>query len=521
MTNHREFIFFKWVRLLSIAVLCIGIAFRVTNIDKKVYWHDETYTSLRISGYTMTEFAQGAYANRDKSIKYLQTFQRFKPGSQLKDTIQSLAVEDSQHPPLYYTLLRFWVKLFGNNVTVIRSLSILFSLLAFPCLYWLCLELFQSSLVAWIAIALLAVSPMHVLFAQEARQYALWTVTILGSSAAFLRAIRLKIKWSWTIYAGTLATSFYTFFLSGLVAVGHGIYVFVTEKYKLSKTAIAYLLSSGLGLLIFTPWIFSLIHNYSMFQMTTGWTNNALPAIVFGRRWLLNLGHIFFDLGLEKDLEFIFIHFILLCSIVYAFYFLVRHAPFRVWLFVIILMAATTLPLLLPDLIKGGQRSIVARYLFPGYISVQLAVAYLLSQKISTSKLLSRSIWQAIATLLILGGIISCSLSSQADTWWIKEISQKNPQVAAVLNQANNPLVISTNGCINNGNLLSLSYLLEPRVRLRLVDIAPLAEIPQNPGDTFIYGDCTEPVRDSITRQEGYELEPILPLLWRLKSAVK
>lgn len=517
MAKYRK-VHFKLMHLLFIAILGIGIVFRVINIEEKVYWHDEAYTSLRISGYTMKEFAQGAYANREKSIKYLQTFQRFKPGSQLKDTIRSLAVEDSQHPPLYYILLRYWVKLFGNSITAIRSLSILFGLLAFPCLYWLCLELFQSSFGAWVAIALFAVSPVHVLFAQEARQYALWTVTILAASAALLRAMRLNTKWNWAIYAIALATSFYTFFLSGLVAVGHGIYVFVTEKYRLSKRAIAYLLASGLGLLIFAPWILSLINNYTMFQMTTGWTNNSLPAVIFMRRWLFNLGHIFFDFGLETDEKFIALYIILLALIIYAFYFSIRHAPVRVWLFVITLIGATTLPLLLPDLIKGGQRSIVARYLFPSYIGVQLAVAYLLSYKISQTKLLTRKIWQAIATLLILAGIISCSISSPANTWWIKEISQRNPQVAALLNQANNPLVISTNGCINNGNLLSLSYLLEPKVRLRLVDIAPLAQIPQNSGDTFIYGDCTEPVRDSITQKKDYELKLILPDLWQLKS---
>lgn len=516
MEKSRNFKF-KWLRLLFIILLCIGIALRVTNIDKKVYWHDEAYTSLRVAGYTMQEFVRGVSARRDGSIKYLQTFQNFKPGSQLKDTVHSLAVEDSQHPPLYYVLLRYWVKIFGNNITTIRSLSIFFSFLTFPCLYWLCLELFQSPLIAWIAIALLAVSPVHVLFAQEARQYALWTVTILGSSAALLRAVRLNKIQIWIVYAFALATSFYTFFLSGLVAIGHGIYLFIMEKFRLSKIAIAYLLSSGLSLLLFTPWILSLIQNYSMFQMTTGWTNNALPADIFSRRWLLNIGHVFFDLGLDKDSDFLIVYFLLLVLIVYAFYFTIRHAPLRIWLFIITLMAATTLPLLIPDLIKGGQRSIVPRYLFPCYMSIQLAVAYLLSQKISQSRLLSRRIWQAIASLLILAGVISCTLSSQANTWWIKEISYSNPQVASFLNKANNPLIVSSSGCINNGNLLSLSYLLEPKVRLRLVDIAPLKEIPQHSGDVFVYGDCTEPVRDSLIKKQ-YTVEPILPYLWQVKS---
>lgn len=44
--------------------------------------------------------------------------------------------------------------------------------------------------------ALIAVSPFHVLYAQEAREYSLWTVTILLSSAALLRAMRVKTKLS-------------------------------------------------------------------------------------------------------------------------------------------------------------------------------------------------------------------------------------------------------------------------------------------------------------------------------------
>ena len=35
--------------------LVVGVFFRFANLDAKVYWHDETYTSLRISGYTVNE----------------------------------------------------------------------------------------------------------------------------------------------------------------------------------------------------------------------------------------------------------------------------------------------------------------------------------------------------------------------------------------------------------------------------------------------------------------------------------
>ncbi|TAH23711.1 MAG: hypothetical protein EAZ10_12665, partial [Oscillatoriales cyanobacterium] len=45
----------KWLRFLIIAVLAIGILFRFVNLDRKFYWIDENYTSLRVSGYTEAE----------------------------------------------------------------------------------------------------------------------------------------------------------------------------------------------------------------------------------------------------------------------------------------------------------------------------------------------------------------------------------------------------------------------------------------------------------------------------------
>lgn len=83
---------------------------------------------------------------------------------------------------MYFVMVKQWVQWFGNSITITRSFSALVSLLAFPLIYLLCQELFNSSVIGWIAVSLLAVSPLHILYAQEARSYSLWTVTILLSS---------------------------------------------------------------------------------------------------------------------------------------------------------------------------------------------------------------------------------------------------------------------------------------------------------------------------------------------------
>jgi uncharacterized membrane protein len=162
-----------------------------------------------------------------------------------------------------------------------RTLPALFSLLALPCIYWLCLELFESSLTGWVAVALLAISPFQVLYAQESREYSLWTVTILASSLALLRARRRQTKASWFIYAVTLTLSLYTFLFSALVALGHGIYIVAIERFRLTKVLISYLLALLAGMLLFSPWLIVFITNWGQFQHAQGWINIGESSIVY------------------------------------------------------------------------------------------------------------------------------------------------------------------------------------------------------------------------------------------------
>ena len=187
----------KWVRFLIRVILVMGIFFRFANLENKVYWIDEGYTSGRISGYTESEFIQEFGCGQIKEIKSLQKYQRINAEKTVFDTVKGWALEESQLTPLYFVAARFWVKLFGDSIAVTRSLSAVFSVLALPCMYWLCLELFESSVTAWLAVAIIAVSPFQIVYAQEARPYSLFVMLILLSSAVLLRGMRLKTNSSW------------------------------------------------------------------------------------------------------------------------------------------------------------------------------------------------------------------------------------------------------------------------------------------------------------------------------------
>ena len=494
----------SWLRFLIIFLLTMGVLFRFFNLDGKVYWHDETYTSLRISGYTITEVKQQIFNNRVIAGESFAHFQGANQQKNLNDTIMTLAKEDSHHPPLYYIIARLWMEIFGNSVTAIRSLSVFISLLVFPCVYWLCRELFNVPLsVPGVAIALMAISPIHLVYAQEAQEYILWLVTILLSSASLLRAMRLESQDKdelvkerqrpdlfaiWSIYAVTLAISLYTFLWSGFVAVAHGIYVMSIAKFKLTGTVRTYLLASLVGFLAFMPWITIVMGDFFQFLISADkiTTQSSLrPIFPF---LLMQLSRIFFDIDLSLDNPLGYLITPLVLTLVgYSIYFLCRTTNYKVWLFIIILIVGPALPLILPDLIAGGIRSSSEPYLIPSYLGIQVAVAYLLATQLYNGNVSRRSIWHIIMALVIICGLISYKVSSQAETWWNKGMSYGNPQVAQIINQTTRPLLISDALGDNYGNVFSLSYLLEPKVRFLLVNNQKIPKIPDGFADVFLF----------------------------------
>jgi uncharacterized membrane protein len=507
----------SWLRFLIIFLLAMGILFRFFNLDGKVYSHDETYTSLRISGYTINEAKQQLFNNRVIAGESFAQFQGANREKSLNDTIMTLAKEDSYHPPLYYIIARLWMEIFGNSVAAIRSLSACISLLVFPCVYWLCRELFNVPLsVPGVAIALMAISPIHLVYAQEAQEYILWLVTILLSSASLLRAMRLESQDKndlvkqrqrpdlfalWSIYAVTLAISLYTFLWSAFVAVAHGIYVIITAKFKLTETVRTYLLASLVGFLAFMPWITIVIGDFFQFLISAEKTttqSSLIPIIPF---LLMQLSRIFFDIGLNSENSFTYlITPIFLILVGYSIYFVCQTTNYKIWFFLITLIVVPALPLILPNLFTGGIQTFTEPYFIPSYLGIQVSVAYLLATQLYNGSVARRSIWHIIMALVIICGLISSKASSQAETWWNKDMNYGNPQVAQIINQSNRPLLISDALGNNYGNVFSLSYILEPKVRFLLVNNQKTPKIPDGFTDVFLLNP-SETWRETIEKK--------------------
>ena len=113
----------------------------------------------------------------------------------LPDLIRATAQDI--HPPGYYALLHLWLGL-GPGAWIARSLSAFLGIISVAAIY----QLGKSALGQGAGLAtalLLAVSPLHIWYAQETRMYALVTLLALLGSYALWRAIvgsRPAVAWA-------------------------------------------------------------------------------------------------------------------------------------------------------------------------------------------------------------------------------------------------------------------------------------------------------------------------------------
>ncbi len=90
---------------------------------------------------------------------------------------------ESTNPPLYYLILHFWIKIFGTSEVALRSLSVIPSVMTIPLFFSFARRLI-SERGALLATAILAFSPFHIAYAQEARTFALLACLLLLSSSS-------------------------------------------------------------------------------------------------------------------------------------------------------------------------------------------------------------------------------------------------------------------------------------------------------------------------------------------------
>jgi 4-amino-4-deoxy-L-arabinose transferase-like glycosyltransferase len=227
-------------RLAAIGLLVLlalaALALRLYRLDGQSLWYDEGFSVF---------------------------LARMDPGEIVARTAADI------QPPLYYLLLHGWMQFFGDSEWAVRSLSVLWAVLAVPLIYALALELFHSRLAGMLAALLLVVSPLHLWYGQEARMYSLLTFLCLLSGTLLLLAMRAK-GWAWAAllwlaYTLVNVAAVYTHYFAFFVLAFQAAYLFLVawSGHFRHWRLLAGGLAAGLAtVLAYLPWLPHLLARY-------------------------------------------------------------------------------------------------------------------------------------------------------------------------------------------------------------------------------------------------------------------
>lgn len=461
-----------------VAVLVgLGIFFRVVNLGEPVYWVDEVATSMRVSGYTQAEVTAQVATGEALTVEDLQKFQTIRCDRPPNDLLRVLS-KSPEHAPLYFMLARFWAERFGTSVVAMRSLSVICSILTLPAMYGLGRSLFSDrtskagALVGQTAMALLAISPFFVAYAQEARPYSLWVCLLLLSGQWLWRALQTNRLRHWVCYGLLLIPTLYTSILSILVVLGQGLAVLVFQTKRWWNYAIA----TGLALLTMLPWVWIILSQWETLQSNTRWMYLPLPVWEIFGAWLYGLAVVFFDVPIAIDRPVVLVLQIIIAAVTlsllgYAVYYLVRHAPRSVWSYVLAGALAVPTVLFLGDLVRNGQASASPRYMMPTFLGILMALAYWFSHGLLAKRKRQNLI---VIGLLLSIGLVSCVFGLTETSPYQKSRSLSNAVITALINQAAAPQVITIPHYIQDS--MSLSYDLNSDVSLYILPSPDFSE---------------------------------------------
>jgi uncharacterized membrane protein len=239
---------------LLTAILILGLALRLIYCWNLPLSGDESISVLQAAGKAL-DYPKSIPLS-PTPVQQLQTLLQYSPDRGVSDVLQSME-KTGMHPPFYYLLLHFVLKYVGNEVLLLRILSVVFSVLSIGMIFLIGKKLACRPGALWAA-ALLAVSAYGVHFALMIRPYPM--AMFLSLFSFWLILIYLEStckKEALFAYAGFVLTA-----LIGLYSIYPFGFVFlfllaflVLYKPNQMKNWLAAGVAGCLAVLLYLPWL--------------------------------------------------------------------------------------------------------------------------------------------------------------------------------------------------------------------------------------------------------------------------
>ncbi len=243
--------------LLILAIILLAFAARFIHLGGDSFWFDEVFT----------------LDTARQSLGHV------------------LAGQDINNPPGFHLLAFFSVQVWGTSEYALRLVSAVAGTLTVPLMFVVGSLLSNRRVGLWAAL-LLAVSPFHVRYSQEARAYAVQAALTTASAACLLLAIARRKRW-WIGFGIATASNAYVQFGSFVVLAGQIAFVgLLATTHRLLKqwtirrsveVAVGLALGSVVALILYSPWIGPALQGVAA-NMGSGAANGAWSNVSIGDR---------------------------------------------------------------------------------------------------------------------------------------------------------------------------------------------------------------------------------------------
>ncbi len=353
--------------------------------------------------------------------------------------IHAISFKDST-PALYYVLLHFWIALMGTSEFSVRLLSVFFGTASVFIIYLLGAHIFNKKVGIYSAL-LVAFSPLHIYFSQEARTYSLFFALTLLSMYFYSKLNKVTSKWIISGYLISTAFLIYSHLYALLIVLVQNLHQFTVNRFKLSREVKAWVLIQFIVFILYIP---------RMIQLHGVISDNFHAWI--SKPSFLQLIYVTYNLFSGMVFSFYGLALMLICSLLVLRYKSENNIFFTLWILI---------PLLVPFIFS----LLFIPIFIPKYIYfVSLPLYIMASQSLFRMKaeirsiLISAMIILSIATLLVQQNTITKDPWNKAAEY-IQTSNQKEDKVIIIASYEIMPFsYYFDQGCFHSNDLYTCSY---------------------------------------------------------------
>jgi uncharacterized membrane protein len=479
--------------------IAVGIVARVEGLDRKLFWQDEAFSMLRITGHVDADL----YALFDGSVRGPESIlavERLAPKHGIGATLSSLS-EEPQRGPLYYIAARAWADVFGDGVARMRAFSALLGIAGIGFAFLLGRRVARGNLGGVMLAALVAVAPIEVRFSGQVREYVAIACATLATAWLLLRAFESGTVLRWAAYAGSLLVGLFVSPLFVTMLGAHFVTACVAARRSRAKF-VGWLAAACVSCLLFSPWFLQSLEAAPAHARDVSWLLGAYRPEALVMKWVFNVGAVFFDAEVARTtlaVALVPILAIVILAIASAF----RRGDAVARALALCTTFAAVALVVCVDIVRNARYEGITRYQMTTWVGIDLLVVMLLAGWIDSDHQRLRSAGVVAFAFLVGCGTFCAVFDRSYSLWWDDNEHIDERRVAATIAAPRVPaLVVATDDGNSGAYALVLARYLPPDTKLLLYR-GPLPSLPVFAGDTYAFVPQADALAELERRRPG------------------